>query len=80
MVLLQHGFMDSADIWVLRDDVESSLTGKAPAYSLVDLDHDVWLGNNRGNKYSLEHKTLTPNDKSFWDFSFEEMGDYDMPA
>jgi len=39
---------------------------------------DVWMGNNRGCRYSLEHKTLDPNDPEdkpiYWDFSFEEMG------
>lgn len=42
------------------------------------------MGNNRGCAYSLGHKTLDPNNKDdepiYWNFSFEEMGIYDLPA
>jgi len=41
--------------------------------------YDVWLGNNRGNKYSL--KTVEPKtNKDFWNYGYEEMGDFDLPA
>ena len=42
--------------------------------------YDVWLGNVRGNIYCLNHTTLTPKDRKFWDFSFQEMGEIDLPA
>jgi pimeloyl-ACP methyl ester carboxylesterase len=39
------------------------------------------MGNNRGNKHSRSHITLDPNtDTKFWDYSFHEMGLYDIPA
>ena len=51
------------------------------AFILANLGYDVWLGNNRGNKHSRNHKTLDPNkDKTFWNYSFHEMGIYDIPA
>ena len=28
----------------------------------------------------MNHTSLTPNDKEFWDFSFQEMGEIDLPA
>ena len=37
---------------------------------------DVWLGNNRGTKYSLDKTKL--QDKNYWDFSFDKMGRYDL--
>ena len=37
--------------------------------------YDVWLANNRGNKYS--NHGLGPKK---WDFTFEEMAQYDLPA
>lgn len=73
-VFLQHGlFVASSDFL---------LTGKkiALAYLLADNGYDVWLGNIRGNKYSEKHRTLSPKSQEFWDFSFHEMGYYDMPA
>ena len=51
-------------------------------YILSSAGYDVWLGNNRGNKYSRQHKFLDPDkDKvQFWDFSWHEMGVSDLPA
>lgn len=41
---------------------------KAPAIVLANLGYDVWLGNNRGNRFSLAHLDKHPSEKSFWDF------------
>lgn len=51
-------------------------------YILADEGFDVWLVNNRGTKWSMEHRTLDPvrNKRSFFDYSFEEIGLYDLPA
>jgi len=42
----------------------------------------VWLGNNRGNKYSRRSTVLDPDveDREFFDYSFFEMGQFDDPA
>ncbi len=40
----------------------------------------MWNGNSRGSSYSLEHVKYTTEDKEFWDFSFGDMADYDIPA
>ena len=43
--------------------------------------YDVWLGNQRGNKYSRQHKYLNPDvDEAYWKFSWTEMGDLDAPS
>lgn len=53
----------------------------APAFQLVRAGYDVWLGNQRGIKYSLDHKILdSTKDREYWEFSFTEMGKYDLPA
>ena len=73
-VLLQHGLIDSSDSWVINKP-EWSL-----AYFLLENGYDVWIGNNRGNKYCKTHKTPKISNKEFWDYSFQEMGRYDLPA
>lgn len=40
----------------------------------------MWLGNTRGNDHGLSHKTLSVDSREFWDFSFHEIGFYDLPA
>ena len=52
----------------------------AIAFVLSKAGYDVWLGNNRGNHNSQAHKTLDPKKEEFWEFDFEEMGVYDVPA
>ncbi|XP_049938990.1 lipase 3-like [Schistocerca serialis cubense] len=73
-VLVQHGLMNSADDWVIMGP-NGSL-----AYILADEGYDVWLGNIRGNWYSQRHRTLSPEQNKFWNFSWHEHGIYDMPA
>jgi len=74
VILLQHGNESSSDDWVLNDESLS------PAFFLANQGYDVWMGNNRGNKYSLKNTKISRYSKSFWDFSFQEMGARDMPA
>lgn len=54
-------------------------------FLLADQRFDVWLGNARGNQYSRNHTTFNPDRlfgkrKNFWNFSWHEMGIYDLPA
>ena len=71
-VLLQHGLFDSSYTWV------NNFANESLAYILISSGFDVWCGNNRGNTYSRNHTTLDPNkDAEFWEFTFNEMAEYD---
>ncbi|CAH0715828.1 unnamed protein product, partial [Brenthis ino] len=73
-VFLQHGILDSSDTWLLRGPNSLGIT-------LANNGYDVWMGNSRGNRYSRRHVSLNPDvDAKFWDFSFNEIGYYDLPA
>jgi predicted esterase len=39
-----------------------------------------WLGNSRGNKYSRSNSRYDTSHSKFWDFSFHDIGVYDIPA
>jgi len=42
---------------------------------------DVWAGNNRGTTHSRKHVSWNPDhDPEYWDFSFEELGRFDLKA
>nr|QJE50404.1 lipase 3 [Diaphanosoma celebensis] len=73
-VFLQHGLFDSDADWIINP------SDKALAFILADRGYDVWLGNARGNYYSKKHVTLDVDDEQFWDFSWDEIGAYDIPA
>lgn len=73
VVFLQHGLLSSSADWVINYPHESL------AYILADAGYDVWLGNVRGNTYS-GHVKYTRKDKEFWDFSFDQMIQYDLPT
>lgn len=74
VVWLQHGLMCSSSDWIMNT-VE-----KALPYRLAEAGYDVWMGNARGNTYSKGHVTLSNKEEQFWQFSWHEMGMYDVPA
>ena len=66
--------------WFLGSDFRD---GNIPLpIMLMNEGYDVWLGNYRGTKYSLKHKTLDSSDKNsdYWKFSMAEKGMLDVPA
>ncbi|XP_063899720.1 lipase 3-like [Helicoverpa armigera] len=78
VVFVMHGLMGASQGFILLGPEYSF------AYNLADAGFDVWMGNARGNKNSRFHVSLDPDDEEekfqFFDFSFEEIGMYDVPA
>ncbi|XP_023946658.2 lipase 1-like [Bicyclus anynana] len=73
-VLLMHGFHATSDAWLLRGNISLAIV-------LANAGHDVWVANSRGNRYSRRHQHLDPDrDPAFWNYSFHEMGLYDLTA
>lgn len=73
-VFLMHGIVATA--------ADFLLTGRdvALAYLLAENGYDVWIGNARGSRHSMRHNYLSQDSKEFWQFSWHEIGYYDLPA
>ncbi|XP_018573010.1 lipase 3 isoform X2 [Anoplophora glabripennis] len=56
--------------------------GIAFGFKALEAGYDIFLLNTRGNRWSRNHTTLDPdlNADAFWDFSFHDVGLYDLPA
>lgn len=75
VAILQHGILASSWCWLVNSP-EKSL-----GIALWQMGYDVWLTNSRGNTFSRNHTKYKPFlDAKFWDFTFNEMGEYDVIA
>lgn len=50
------------------------------AFLLADNGFDVWIANTRGTRYSRGHVSLSPDDPAYWDWTWDELVAYDLPA
>ncbi|CAN0924651.1 Triacylglycerol lipase 2 [Linum grandiflorum] len=73
-VLLQHGLFVDGITWLMNSP-EHNLP-----MILVEQGFDVWISNLRGTKYSRSHKSLRPNQREFWNWSWDELATFDLPA
>lgn len=74
VVFMQHGLLCASSDWVVN------LPDQSAGFLFADAGFDVWLGNMRGNTYSMKHKDLKPSHSAFWDWSWDEMATYDLNA
>ncbi|XP_064537801.1 lipase 1 isoform X2 [Drosophila montana] len=72
--VLMHGLIGSAGDYVAAG------RASALAFQLHARCFDVWLPNARGTTESRRHRTLSARQPAFWDFSWHEIGVYDLPA
>ncbi|XP_062540115.1 lipase 1-like [Armigeres subalbatus] len=73
-IFMMHSLFSSCADWVVIGRKHGL------AYLLADRGYDIWLGNARGNRYSKKHQRLSTVSSQFWDFTFHEIGYYDVPA
>ncbi|KAF8273435.1 triacylglycerol lipase [Lactarius quietus] len=64
VVYLHHGLLMNSEVWVCLTDPERSVP-----FVLAELGYDVWLGNNRGNKYSKKSIHHDPSSSNYIGFS-----------
>ncbi|XP_043464188.1 uncharacterized protein LOC122499756 [Leptopilina heterotoma] len=72
-IFLQHGFLGSSNSWVINGNASF-------AFLLSNEKYDIWMGNFRGNNYSSLHVNMSKQDEKYWDYSFNELGVYDLSA
>jgi len=72
---LQHGLEDNSISWVVQEVANESL-----GFILADAGYDVWLPNIRGNTWSTNNTHLSPSQAEFWQWSFDEMSNIDLPT
>lgn len=68
-----HGFFGTAADFIISGS--TSL-----AYQLANDGYQVFLGNVRGSKFSMNHRTFDAQSREFWRFSFDEIAMNDLPA
>ncbi|CAN0925363.1 Triacylglycerol lipase 2 [Linum grandiflorum] len=73
-VLIQHGVLVDGMTWLLNSP-EQNLP-----MILADKGFDVWIANTRGTRFSRRHTSLQPNQQEFWNWSWDELVLYDLPA
>ncbi|WYZ39241.1 hypothetical protein EsH8_III_001155 [Colletotrichum jinshuiense] len=73
-IYLHHGLLMNSEVWVCLTDEQRCLP-----FVLAEKGYDVWLGNNRGNKYSKKSVHHSPKSAEFWNFSIDEFAFHDIP-
>uniref|UniRef100_A0AC35U2K2 Abhydro_lipase domain-containing protein n=1 Tax=Rhabditophanes sp. KR3021 TaxID=114890 RepID=A0AC35U2K2_9BILA len=74
VVFLQHGLLCTSSVWVLNRPNQSL------AFIMADSGFDVFMGNFRGNTYSKKHVNKNLDLDKYWQFTWDQMAKYDLPA
>lgn len=73
VVYLHHGLLMCSEIWLTKVDKQNL------PIILYEKGYDVWMGNNRGNKYCQKHLFRSTKTEEFWNFSIDEFALFDIP-
>lgn len=81
--ILHHGIFATSIDWVVGDPfghINDTTPSCNLGFTLSKQGYDVWMPNSRGNGISMAHRWLDPQSKEFWNFSFDEFIQYDLPS
>ncbi|XP_063697759.1 lipase 3-like [Culicoides brevitarsis] len=73
-ILFVHGIGVSGSLFI----VPIPSVDKGIAYMLSDAGYDIWILHSRGTHLSMRHIKHPPHSKKFWDFSWHEIGLFDV--
>ncbi|XP_063723767.1 gastric triacylglycerol lipase-like [Symsagittifera roscoffensis] len=73
-VVLMHCLECDATIFI------TNFPDQSLGFILADAGYDVWLPNARGSKYSRTHTSLKQTQFAFWEWTWDEIAYYDLPA
>ncbi|XP_039009375.1 triacylglycerol lipase 2-like [Hibiscus syriacus] len=73
-VLIQHGVLVDGMAWLLNSPQENL------PMVLADKGFDVWIANTRGTRFCREHVSLDSSQPEFWNWSWDELVSFDLPA
>lgn len=82
-VILQHGLTGTSSNFIMASPhvpLAPNVVGQNLGFELAKRGRDVWLSNYRGNDYGMQHVSLSSSDEQFWNFTFDEISRFDMPA
>ena len=91
-VIVQHGLFGASTDFMINSPHLFGVNGSATCDNfafalLLTGKYDVWLGNTRGNEYSQQHARFAKNHRTgqmdrheYWNFSFDQIAAYDLPA
>ena len=92
-MLFMHSFMQDATSWIMASPETEANSAQLPLFlDLADKGYSVWMGNNRGTRYSNKndakfsgadvptyHRYKLMNYRKY-DFTWDVMGTSDLPA
>ncbi|XP_054157364.1 gastric triacylglycerol lipase-like [Oppia nitens] len=82
------GVLGNDGVYVENNGMATNCSGQDPdavgstvSFVLAACGYDVWLGNNRGNRYSSRHILLDPDtDNRYWAYTVDHLSAYDVTA
>ncbi|CAI5526558.1 unnamed protein product [Closterium sp. Naga37s-1] len=80
-VLLDHGLILGGELWFgLSNVTVDPIAYKRLPVILANRGMDVWVVNHRCTEYSPRHVTYTTEQWQYWDWDFDQLVQFDLPA